>query len=743
MKNKKLLIIPIILIILLVLGAGVSAIIYFQTDLFKSPKQLFFKYLGESIDFDKEFDYDKFLAEYKEKTEKSYTSNGEITASLNYDESENNLSSHNNSSNSTALNSTNYNKTISSNVSKQAEEVLTSIKDSLNKTKIQYSEEAIPTKQKYHMNIKPIYNDNEITNLELLSSGDNYGVKCSDLYDKYVYIENNNLKTLVSKFGINSSTMPDKITKTDLYELLYVAPETRKQISEKYTKLLDEKLTKDMFTKQKNVSTSVNGENVEATSYTLTLNGEQTYNILISFLQTLKEDDLSLDLIIQKMQQSGIKESFENTYSTLSSMSTTMDTTEENDFVNFPSTNSSTSSKKTTITLDKDFLKDMIQDMIDDLEDDKDSFSADEKISFTVYSYKGKTVKLEITNNKDNDTVNIQITTNKNEKLITLNYDDTTIIKANYSVLKDKNTLVMTCYDNDNNEIATISMEIGKESTKLNLKSKSQDSSSLSTNSNDFSIEVNVESNGKIGKDTVTTTGYMNIYINGIEVKLNINQNTVYTDNVNIDDLTATNGELLNEMSNTKMNSLFKEISDNFQKVLPEKANLLGIELPDNTTNNNDEDSNVINQKDLNGYSVYTHSSGLQFAYPENWKSLGNSSDKPVFSNSETGTNVNLLSETIPTGYDLKSYMDASISNIKTQLSTKIDGDISSQYVKLNNRDASIITYTMTQSNTKVKIKQACFIDDNTAYILTLAALEDKYTGEAETIDNIISSFKK
>lgn len=743
MKNKKLLIIPIILIILLVLGAGVSAIIYFQTDLFKSPKQLFFKYLGESIDFDKEFDYDKFLAEYKEKTEKSYTSNGEITASLNYDESENNLSSHNNSSNSTALNSTNYNKTISSNVSKQAEEVLTSIKDSLNKTKIQYSEEAIPTKQKYHMNIKPIYNDNEITNLELLSSGDNYGVKCSDLYDKYVYIENNNLKTLVSKFGINSSTMPDKITKTDLYELLYVAPETRKQISEKYTKLLDEKLTKDMFTKQKNVSTSVNGENVEATSYTLTLNGEQTYNILISFLQTLKEDDLSLDLIIQKMQQSGIKESFENTYSTLSSMSTAMDTTEENDFVNFPSTNSSTSSKKTTITLDKDFLKDMIQDMIDDLEDDKDSFSADEKISFTVYSYKGKTVKLEITNNKDNDTVNIQITTNKNEKLITLNYDDTTIIKANYSVLKDKNTLVMTCYDNDNNEIATISMEIGKESTKLNLKSKSQDSSSLSTNSNDFSIEVNVESNGKIGKDTVTTTGYMNIYINGIEVKLNINQNTVYTDNVNIDDLTATNGELLNEMSNTKMNSLFKEISDNFQKVLPEKANLLGIELPDNATNNNDEDSNVINQKDLNGYSVYTHSSGLQFAYPENWKSLGNSSDKPVFSNSETGTNVNLLSETIPTGYDLKSYMDASISNIKTQLSTKIDGDISSQYVKLNNRDASIITYTMTQSNTKVKIKQACFIDDNTAYILTLAALEDKYTGEAETIDNIISSFKK
>lgn len=204
MKNKKLLVIPIILIILLVLGAGASAIIYFQTDLFKSPKQLFFKYLGKSVDFDKEFDYDKFLAEYKEKTEKSYTSNGEITASLNYDESENDLSNYNNSLNSTALNSTKYN-TTSSKVSKQAEEILTSIKDSLNNAKIQYSEESIPTKQKYHMSIKPIYKDTEITNLELLSSGDNYGIKCTDLYDKYIYIENNNLKAFASKLGLNST----------------------------------------------------------------------------------------------------------------------------------------------------------------------------------------------------------------------------------------------------------------------------------------------------------------------------------------------------------------------------------------------------------------------------------------------------------------------------------------------------------------------------------------------------------
>ena len=722
MKNKKLLVIPIILIILLVLGAGASAIIYFQTDLFKSPKQLFFKYLGKSVDFDKEFDYDKFLAEYKEKTEKSYTSNGEITASLNYDESENDLSNHNNSSNSTALNSTKYN-TTSSKVSKQAEEILTSIKDSLNNAKIQYSEESIPTKQKYHMSIKPIYKDTEITNLELLSSGDNYGIKCTDLYDKYIYIENNNLKAFASKLGLNSTMLniiPDKIHKTDPYELLYVAPETRKQISEKYTKLLDKKLTKDMFTKQKNVSTSVNGENIDANSYTLTLNGEQAYDILVSFLQELKEDDITLDLLLQKMEQSGAKESFETGYNGYSSSSSL-------------TTYGNNSSKKSNITLDKDYLKDMIQDLIEELEDDKSSFSANEKISFTVYSYKNKFVKLEITNSEDTDKMSIEIRANKNDKLITLNYNDTTILKANYSVVKDKVNLILNAYDDDSNEVFVVTAEYGKNITKLNFQSESDDTF----------LEMNIEANGEIGKGSVTTTGYLDIRTSDVKFKLDINQNTNYTDNVTIDDLTANNGDLLNEMSNTKITSLIKEISENFQKVLPEKANLLGIELPANTTNNNDEDTNIINQKDLNGYSVYTHSSGVQFAYPEAWRSLSTSLDKPVFANSENGTNVNLLSETVPTGYDLTSYIDASISGIKTQMGDKLDGDINRQNVKLNGKDASIITYTMTQSNSKVKIKQVCFIDDTTAYILTTAALETNYTQDSKIIDNIISSFKK
>lgn len=701
MKNKKLLIIPIVLIILLVLGAGISAIIYFQTDLFKSPKQLFFKYLGNSFDFDKEFDYDKSLLEYKEQSEKSYTSNGDITLSFNYDESQNDLSNYKNSS--------------SSNVRSSSENIMNNFKDALDKTKIEYSAKSIPTKQKYHMNIKPIYNNTEITNLELLSSGDNYGIKINDLYDKYIYVENNNLKEFASKLGINSNTIPDKIKKRNMYELLYIAPETRKQISKKYTNFLDKKLTKDMFTKQKNVSTSVNGEDVTANSYTLTLNGEQTHNILTSFLQELKDDDLTLDLLIQKLEQSGAKESFEAGYNTVSSYSL--------------SSSTYNSSKKQKITLDKDYLKTIIQEMIDELNDDKDSFDSNEKVSFTVYSYKGNFVKFEITNSEDTDKMSIEKTTNKNEKVITLNYNETTALKANYTFSKNKTSLVMNIYD-DGNEIAVINADYEKDKTRLNFKSENDDTN----------IEINIETNGEIKKGNVTTTGFMNINTSDTQLNLNINHNTTYTDDINIDDLSANNGELLNEMSNTKINSLITEISNNFKKVVQEKADILGIDIPNNTINNN---NNINNINDLTGYTTYIHPSGVQFSYPENWKSLGTSDNKPIFSNSENGTNVNLLYETIPAGYDLKSYMDKSISGIKNQLSSQIEGDINQNYVNLNGKDASIISYTMVQSNTKVSIKQACFIDDNTAYILTIGTLQNNNNENSEIINNIINSFKK
>ena len=557
MKNKKILIIPIVIIILLVALAGVSAFLYFKTDLFKSPKQLFFKYLGESVSSTKNFNYDKSLANYKELSQKSSKSTGEITGSIT-----------DNSSNTSSSSK--------------------SIEDAINNSKIEYSIESIPSKNKYHASIKPNYNDSEITNLELLADNDSYGAKCTDLYDKYVYFENNNLKTLVSKFGIDSKYIPDKLEKVDIYELLNISADSRTQIVDRYQKLLDSKLTKDMFTSNKKVTTSVNGTNVKANAYTLTINGEHAYDILLSFFQTLKDDDQTLDLIIEKCEKSGITKAYE---------------TQENIQSSIYSISSDNNDDEIQITFTKDSLKDDIQTLIESLQDSKDNFSADESVQIIVYSYKGKTAKIEFKNGGDETSAfSIEITHNKSEEIITLNSDDTTYIKANYSSSKKEEKATIVLYEDNDTEFANLYIEHKKDKNKINFK--------INDSSNSV-LELNIDSNGQIGKGTIETVCNLKFKEeDNLEINLNLNNSTTYTDDINIDDLSSNNGELLNTISNTKMNDLYKEIYSNLQKVLPEKAKLLGIDLPKDILSKLDPDADkkTITEKDLTGYTVYKDS---------------------------------------------------------------------------------------------------------------------------------------
>lgn len=278
MKNKKILIIiPIILVILLLIGVGGFAFAYFATDIFKSPKNLFLKYAGKSFETAKDFDYDKFLEDYKSTSEKSYKSDGEINVEIHTDEDE----------------------------SKEVAEFI-------NKTKLNYNLSSIPKEEKSYLTMRASYDNKEIVKFEGLANNNNYGLKCTDLYDKYVYIENNNLKELARKFGINSSSFPDKLEKIDIYDLLYVSKDTRNKIKDTYLNLLNEKLDKKNFTVAKNVDTTVNGELFKTNSYSLELTESETYDILISILETLKIDDTTLDLIIEKAEKSNTKKSFEH-----------------------------------------------------------------------------------------------------------------------------------------------------------------------------------------------------------------------------------------------------------------------------------------------------------------------------------------------------------------------------------------------------------------------------------------------
>ena len=78
-KNKGLLIAIIVLLLIIILLAGVIAYLYFFTDMFKSNKQLFFKYTSQIVQIEDGFVDNQLVQYFQKKGSTSYENNGEIT----------------------------------------------------------------------------------------------------------------------------------------------------------------------------------------------------------------------------------------------------------------------------------------------------------------------------------------------------------------------------------------------------------------------------------------------------------------------------------------------------------------------------------------------------------------------------------------------------------------------------------------------------------------------------------------
>lgn len=698
MKSKKILIIiPIILIILLVAVAGVGATLYFTTDLFKSPKQLFFKYLGNSITSD-DFDYDKSLAELKKQYELTSKSEGKIKIDLDSDE---------------------LVKTLSKN--KNTKDYADIVKN-IGKAEIKYTAESVPTQSKSRFSLTPAYDNKDITNIQLVENGNNYGLKCDDLYNKYVYVENNELNKLLKRFGVENSALPDKIEKVNYYELLNIPEKSRKEIKDKYSKFFDEKLTKDMFSVNKKVSTSVNDSQVEATAYNFTINEVQAYDIMTSFLETLKNDETTLNLVVERFHAAGIT-------------STKVIDNSSSDDDEFSSIISKTNYK--TVDVNKDFIIESINDCLDELNDEKSSADSSKTMTFTMYIQDKKLVKFEA-KDSDNESASIQITTNGDERTISIFNDNEKVLKAVFTLTTNNNSTNL----NGNAEIYDDNELTSKVEYTISISdnySKTYFKVIPDVESDDETVEINVESKGRIGEENVQTSGYLKFDIEGAKATINFEQTTEYPNEINIDELNSDNGICLNSASNTEIKTAFSAITKKFSSILPEKAKIFGIDIKANNNKNNN--SNVINEKELTNYTEYSDASGVKFKYPSSWKS-NNSTTTPGFMNSSNGTNVNLTSENVG-NYDLEKYVEISTTNLKKVYAEKINGDINKTAVKLNNRDCYILDYKISQSNITANIKQVVFIDGGKAYVLTTTMRDSEASTDTEIINNIICTLKK
>ena len=258
MKKKGLLIAIIIILVLLVLAGGTFAYLYFGTDLLKTDKQLFAKYLMQLGDEEKGL-FPKALDDFLVKKETTtYRNNGELSSNYSL----------------TDTNDTSMNEVI----------------NIMNNSKIQFQGSVDNANLKREENITLSYPDSVSLPFKYKSEGDIYAIQADILSPSYIGIENNNLKELAQKFGTTDvSQIPDKIELNSIDSLNFTDEEL-KHIRENYIMPIYNNLADEKFTTT---------ENADGTkTHILTLTYTEALNIYIQTLETLKNDTMMLNKII-------------------------------------------------------------------------------------------------------------------------------------------------------------------------------------------------------------------------------------------------------------------------------------------------------------------------------------------------------------------------------------------------------------------------------------------------------------
>ena len=241
-KSKKILIICIIVILILILIAGL-AFAFIATDIFKSKKELFFKYSSQLMNNESGF-IDSNISTYFEKQKVTpYEDEGIIRAEITNNDLQDKL-------------------------------------EYINDFNISYTGKVDIANSKSKQAISINYSDDVYFPINYRQSGNILGLQTKYIGSKYMAIKSDDIEGLLSKIGINLNISTQNIARDFLF-----SEEELDQLKNTYTNVINQQLKDEFFTK---ITTS------NATGYKLNLKGQDLKNIIITILETMKTDEMLL-----------------------------------------------------------------------------------------------------------------------------------------------------------------------------------------------------------------------------------------------------------------------------------------------------------------------------------------------------------------------------------------------------------------------------------------------------------------
>ncbi len=272
MQDNKIKIIIIILIVLIFLVGIGGTVLYFTTDMLKSSKILFQKYIAQDMqnivdvfEVSKEEQNIDLLrkSDYKEAT----------NATLKYLEKEN-----------------------------DEQEVYTIKEEGINKAQENSS----------YRNISMLYGDNVLMSVDLLSQNNTFGFRLANLVQQFVSVQNATVPYFVSSMGLDGSIFQETLKGVDVAGLLDFSDEEVEQLTNTYMSLVLKDLDKAHYSSKRNsIITLNNKESVTTNAYTLTITKNELDKLYKKLLNQAINDNIilaKLDSIDSKIKEAGFNE---------------------------------------------------------------------------------------------------------------------------------------------------------------------------------------------------------------------------------------------------------------------------------------------------------------------------------------------------------------------------------------------------------------------------------------------------
>ncbi len=256
-------------VILLIIGLGVA--LYFNTDIFRTKREVFIKYFDQTFEATKilenesnnEYNEKKITSKYKR------VGNAKIISSSNVADSK-----------------------------------------ALDKLKFSIGERTDNENEKSAILINVMNGMEILEEINLLKDGDNYGFYCKDVANSYIFIKNGEMKKILNCAGIeDTSKVPNYIKDINLKYLVETTDIEKDHIN-KILDIMKNNVPNNAYNKDGKVKLNIDGTDYDTNAYSLTLGSNDSATLYTDVLEKITKDSILINYFASKAKLLGMEEEY-------------------------------------------------------------------------------------------------------------------------------------------------------------------------------------------------------------------------------------------------------------------------------------------------------------------------------------------------------------------------------------------------------------------------------------------------